>query len=602
MDIEDILAQTSGNDRWKFNIPPLAQAIAGVAPTHFIVAAARPNVGKCLRSGSLVLMYDGSRKMVDDIVVGDLLYGPDGTQRTVTALGSGYEESYRVTLRDGSYFECNKSHILSLKRKGGLKHGHSRGDICNVNIEDYLAWPESRKGLYSAWRARSDFARKKLPIDPWLLGVWLGDGTSYGPEVTTADELVVRRFRKWIERLYPNLTLTKYQSTPYRYNVRGADGVCGRKSNRNGFRDQLVDSGLHNNKHIPETYFTASRYQRLRLLAGLMDTDGHYRSGMYFINQKNTKLADDILRLAHSLGMAAAMKAVKAGCQTGAIGDYKLIRISPGKQPVWTCLKYKQHVPTPTTKDTTMQKFSITPIGVQKYVGFTLDSDCLFMTADHIVTHNTSFHATLSAAPGGWAWQGANIAIALNEESSPRIAERYVTAATGLTREQIAANRPYAHSLFAPVAGNIKMFRDSDMTIASLNAYCKRYKPDILIIDMIDKVRVPGTFAREDQMYRAIYREAREIGNRHDCVIMGFSQLSAEAEGKTQLNQAMLEGSRTGKAAEADLMLLIGRGASSDTATDDDGIRYLSIAKNKLNGVQRKIPVMLHREIGRYTE
>jgi hypothetical protein len=119
---------------------------------------------------------------------------------------------------------------------------------------------------------------------------------------------------------------------------------------------------------------------------------------------------------------------------------------------------------------------------------------------------------------------------------------------------------------------------------------------------MIDKVRVPGAFAREDQMLRAVYREAREIGNRHNCVVLGFSQLSAEAEGKTQLNQAMLEGSRTGKAAEADLMLLIGRGASSDASTEDDGIRYINIAKNKLNGVQRKIPVMLHREIGRYTE
>ena len=214
----------------------------------------------------------------------------------------------------------------------------------------------------------------------------------------------------------------------------------------------------------------------------------------------------------------------------------------------------------------------------------------------------TSLHATICSAPGGWAWQGARIAIALNEESSPRIAERYVTAATGLTREQIAANRTYAHGLFAPIADNIKMFRDSDMSMASLNAYCKRHTPDILIVDMIDKVRVPGAFAREDQMLRAVYREAREIGNRHNCVVLGFSQLSAEAEGKTQLNQAMLEGSRTGKAAEADLMLLIGRGASSDASTEDDGIRYINIAKNKLNGVQRKIPVMLHREIGRYTE
>jgi replicative DNA helicase len=602
MDIEDILAQTSGNDRWKFNIPPLAQAITGVAPTHFIVAAARPNVGKCEVSGSLVTMYDGTRKRVDDLVIGDQLHGVDVLPRTVQALGSGYEECYRVTLRDGSYFECNKSHILSLKRKSteGTKHKH--GDVLNVNIEDYLKWPEGRKHRYSAWRFPTKTTRKRLPVDPWLFGVWLGDGTSSTASITSADPLIVQRFGKWVSYIYDNIHLQQTAYQNIRYSIKGKDARCNRTTNVNGFWEAMKGMGVVNNKHIPEVYFQSSFEQRRRLFAGLMDTDGHYYNGTYDIIQKNKRLADDIVRLAHSLGMSARIRECQKGCQTGAVGTYHRMRISPGKVAIYTALKYKAHKPNAKTKDSSMQKFTITPIGIKKYVGFTLDRDSLYLTGCNIVTHNTSFHATLSAAPGGWAWQGARIAIALNEESSPRIAERYVTTATGLTREQIAANRPYAHSLFAPIADNIKMFRDSDMSIASLNAYCKRHKPDILIIDMIDKVRIPGTFAREDQMYRAIYKEAREIGNRHNCVVMGFSQLSAEAEGKTQLNQAMLEGSRTGKAAEADLMLLIGRGASSDTATDDDGIRYLSIAKNKLNGVQRKIPVMLHREIGRYTE
>jgi hypothetical protein len=214
----------------------------------------------------------------------------------------------------------------------------------------------------------------------------------------------------------------------------------------------------------------------------------------------------------------------------------------------------------------------------------------------------TSMHATLAAAPGGWAWQGAKVAIALNEESSPRIAARYVTACTGMTIEEIGKNREYAMTLWEQVRHNIHMFRDGEMSVGSLNSYCKRNKPDILIIDMIDKVRVPGSFAREDQMFRELYKEIRELGNRHNTVPFGFSQLSADAEGKTQLNQSMLEGSRTGKAAEADLMLLIGRGASMDESMEDDGLRHINIAKNKINGTQRKIPVMLKRDIGRYVD
>ena len=67
-----------------------------------------------------------------------------------------------------------------------------------------------------------------------------------------------------------------------------------------------------------------------------------------------------------------------------------------------------------------------------------------------------------------------------------------------------------------------------------------------------------------------------------------MSQLSAEAEGKADLNQSMMEGSKTGKAAEADLMILIGKTQQAE-GEDEDPIRYLNLAKNKLNGFQGKI-------------
>ena len=71
-----------------------------------------------------------------------------------------------------------------------------------------------------------------------------------------------------------------------------------------------------------------------------------------------------------------------------------------------------------------------------------------------------------------------------------------------------------------------------------------------------------------------------------------MSQLSAEAEGRSDLNQAMMEGSKTGKAAEADLMILIGKTQQVE-GEEEDPIRYLNIAKNKLNGFQGKITCSL---------
>ena len=77
---------------------------------------------------------------------------------------------------------------------------------------------------------------------------------------------------------------------------------------------------------------------------------------------------------------------------------------------------------------------------------------------------------------------------------------------------------------------------------------------------------------------------ARNIAKEYNCAVIWMSQLSAEAEGKAYPDQSMMEGSKTGKAAEADLMILISKNTPDNTIHDNDPIRRLNIAKNKLLG------------------
>ena len=79
-----------------------------------------------------------------------------------------------------------------------------------------------------------------------------------------------------------------------------------------------------------------------------------------------------------------------------------------------------------------------------------------------------------------------------------------------------------------------------------------------------------------------------------------MSQLSAEAEGRSQLNQSMMEGSRTGKAAEADLMILIGKSPSVEGQEEDSPLRHINIVKNKLNGWHGMVNVDLNYLTARY--
>jgi RecA-family ATPase len=135
------------------------------------------------------------------------------------------------------------------------------------------------------------------------------------------------------------------------------------------------------------------------------------------------------------------------------------------------------------------------------------------------------------------------------------------------------------------------------MTMERLDAICKKKRPDILIVDQLDKVNVFGAYSRQDQRLREVYKQAREIAKRYDIFVIGISQASADAEGKTKVTYSMMEESKTGKAAEADLIVGIGRRPTDDNNPEgDDRIRYLTASKNKITGYHGTVGVVLEGE------
>ena len=216
-------------------------------------------------------------------------------------------------------------------------------------------------------------------------------------------------------------------------------------------------------------------------------------------------------------------------------------------------------------------------------------------------TGKTSFHASLIAAPNGFAHQGAKCVILCNEEASHRVGARYLTAATGMTIQEVKANPTRARDAYEPVKKNIKIKDASNRDMAWVESVCKSYKPDIVILDMGDKFARTGGFARPDEALKANAIYARQIAKSHNCAIFYMSQLSADAEGKVLLNQSMMEGSRTGKAAEADLMVLIAKNPVVDGQEEEDTQRHLNVVKNKLSGWHGVVHCELEYKTARYT-
>ena len=212
-------------------------------------------------------------------------------------------------------------------------------------------------------------------------------------------------------------------------------------------------------------------------------------------------------------------------------------------------------------------------------------------------TGKTAFWVSLCAGPNGFAEQGAKIHAFINEEPAIRTQMRAISCYTGMTRQEIVDDIQTAQSYWGDIKNNISMFDTVDWSIEDIDSHCEKHEPDIIVIDQLDKVNVTGTYARTDEKLRQIYTSTREIAKRRNCAVIAISQASADAHNRNSISFDQMENSKTGKAAEADLIIGIGRNSNSDL---ENKIRTLCVSKNKINGYHGEPVCTIRRAISRY--
>jgi len=216
-------------------------------------------------------------------------------------------------------------------------------------------------------------------------------------------------------------------------------------------------------------------------------------------------------------------------------------------------------------------------------------------------TGKTSFHASVIASPHGFADQGAKCVVLCNEEAANRVGSRYLSAATTMSLDEIKDNYAKAALRYDKVSNNIHIKDATGKDLSWVEAVVKATKPDILVLDMGDKF-APRTSDKSDVYLRDAAIHARNIAKEYNCSVFWLSQLSAAAEGLATPDQSMLEGSKTGKAAEADLIILIGKNRITEGNEMEDKERHINIAKNKLKGgFHGRITCQLAGDIAQYT-
>lgn len=369
------------------------------AATHEILLCGATSTGKCLGKGTPVLMYDGTVKPVEQVVVGDLLMGPDSTPRRVLSLARGREEMYRVTPAKGDSYVVNKSHILSLKVTGlsRTRHGKPRNtvapdgrkygthDVVDISVEDYLNASKTFRYVTKGWRVGVEFApQMPLPVDPYFVGLWVGDGVAKSTAITTTDNELV-------EYLYRYAASVGVRVSQYVYGDKcPAYGLVTEGRNPNPLLDAMRSLGLAiGDKFIPQQYLVASRDDRLQLLAGLLDSDGHLTCNCYDYISEYYEVSNSVVFLARSLGFAAYCSRVQKSAQNGAVGTYYRVSISGDTHLIPVKIRRKKATKRKKNKNVLVTGITIDSIGEGDYFGFQIDGDKRFLLGDFTVTHNT---------------------------------------------------------------------------------------------------------------------------------------------------------------------------------------------------------------------
>lgn len=268
-------------------------------------------------------------------------------------------------------------------------------DIIDINIQDYLCSSKlTKRKLKGVRGACVDWEYKPVHLDPYLLGLWLGDGSKagYGYACNAKDDIeIVEYLSRWGK--HNDAIFKKVQSSAYGYSISSRDNR--RRKGYAPLKKQLDNYGLVNQKHIPKDFLVNSRDIRLQVLAGLIDTDGYVgKDGRIEISQGkcHEKLVNDIVFLCRSLGFFTRLtertvyysyKGHRKSSQAYRImisGETDSIPTKLQRKKTRNLSRYK------TFKST--GRLSVKPIEEDMYVGIGVDRTNRFVVNDFTVTHN----------------------------------------------------------------------------------------------------------------------------------------------------------------------------------------------------------------------
>jgi hypothetical protein len=358
---------------------------------HTIITG-KPGTGKCMAYDTPILMFDGTIKKIQNIVVGDQLMGDDSTVRNVLSLARGREQMFKITQNKGMEYTVNKSHILSLKvsRIRNKKTNtleikgkqYKKNEIIDIPLVDYLELPKTYQLDLKGFKVAVDFPSINVTFNPYILGYILSNCQFYN-EITIPHANIFEYISNQFNAYNMGLELMQIQGTQNKYKIVTTD-------NQNKYMKILYYLDIEKKREIPDLYRINDKNVRLQLLGGIIDNSGTINTNCYEIVEKNNKFAEDIVFLAQSLGFYTSI--TKFEKQNTYVYNRIIISGNVHTIPVLSKeIKERSHI-----KNVLHTGIKVTELGEDNYYGFTLDGNSRYLLSDFTVTHNTTVAKIIS--------------------------------------------------------------------------------------------------------------------------------------------------------------------------------------------------------------
>jgi replicative DNA helicase len=597
----------------------LDKMTSGLKPGNMVVLAARPSMGKAQPLDANILTSDGFVKM-GSLKIGDKIIGSNGENTEIIGIfPQGVQPVYKVSFTDGTSTECTTDHLWLTQTRNERRRGCSGSIKTLQEIIDTIKRPDNLSPNHAVPCVLPVIFAKKgqLNLHPYLMGLLLGDGGFSHPSSIYFSNPELDLQSKLIELLPPEDAVSK---TDYGLTLR-----LRRKKRNNKVpitRDILRSYGLFglksHEKFIPVDYLFSSVDDRLELLRGLIDTDGHVTESGRLIEftSSSSQLAKDFIFLVRSLGGVAREKN-KNHPGYSHNGQKRI-----GKPSVRIYASFPASI-IPVASQKNINKWLTKKNPKQNHksiekIEFVRNKECqcikvdacdsLYVTDDFILTHNTLL--AMNIAENVALKARLPVVVFSLEMSKEELCKRTLASLGKINFSSILSGKMKSpeyvrlSSVLEKSYGAKFFIEDKPaLSLPEMRAKLCRIKREhglaLAVVDYLTLMKSPEG-ENETRKIGALSRGIKQIARELEIPILVISQLNRAVEARPNKRPNMSDLRASGEIEQdADVIMFIYRDEVYDEHTQDKGIAEIKIAKQR-NGVTGTIKLAFQGEYCRF--